>query len=344
MMYCPFCFAGLKPAIMICKNPGCTMYEQSMPVKKPRLRTKLPAKMRIRFSGALSDRRTDCDICGLPCATVCDVCGSQVPASWIRYPEKSILFLGVKKAGKSTLLAAGKQMLSEHSELTMTPLEAEETGERFYEDYIGPMMRDRRDVAQTAEEVPKPFLWGVSRQGRGPAQAMALAVYDVAGEMQSSHAKIAPLQTMLGRAEGICLVINPASLPQLQKKLPGAAHIQPDADVWERAERLLDEIMADGDIGAKSRVRLAVVFTHLDIWFPAAKDCMSTDALSETMLYRLAQEWKGKSFLNRLNEFSDHRLFATGLYRGEELRPLDGAEKPLAYLLGSLGMKLQDNG
>ena len=334
MMYCPFCFAGLQPAIMICKNPGCTMHEQSMPVKKPRLRTRLPDDLRQRYPGLLSDRRTDCDACGLPCVTICDACGRQIPSAWTRYPEKSILMMGVRRAGKSTLLATGVKKLSEQGEFIMTPLEAEETGERFYEEYIGPMTRSQADVVHTPDEYPRPFLWGLSRRGKTLAGATALAVYDIAGELQGSHAKLAPLETMIGRASGVCLVINPASLPQLQKNLPVPGETLPDPDVWERAERLLDEIQSGGGVGTKSKVRVAVVFTHLDIWFSLVKECSSTDALSSEWLYRLAKEWRGTSFLNRLSCFSDYRLFATGLYRGEELRALDGAEKPFAYLLG----------
>ena len=333
-MYCPFCFASLTPDIMVCKNPGCEMYEQSMPVKKPRLRTKLPDGIRVRFSRLLADRMTKCEACRLPGVTICGSCGREIPSAWTRYPEKSILFLGQSGAGKSTLLAASRLKLSERSDLLMTPLEPVETGERFYSLYTGPLTREQRDLDPTAPEIPRPFLWGVSSRRGRITRAMALAVYDVAGELQSTHEKVVSLETLLGRASGICLVIDPTIQAARQADKSGTPAFMPDPGIWESGERLLDEVLNRGDIGGKSGVRVAVVFTHLDIWFASVPDCADTDALSDILLRRLVGEWRGKSFLARLNEFSDNRLFATGLYRGEELRPLDGAEAPLAYLMG----------
>ena len=35
----------------------------------------------------------------------------------------------------------------------------------------------------------------------------------------------------------------------------------------------------------------------------------------------------------------DARLFATGLYREKEFRPLDGADQPMLFLMEKLGMR-----
>ena len=342
-MYCPYCFSSLQARTLICKNANCSLFEQSMPVKAPRLRAKLPADARVRLGALTADREIKCDACGLPCTAVCEACGKEIPAIWTRYPARNVLFLGVSGAGKSTLLATTKYNFSQRSDIVLTPLEAEETAERFYDQYAGPLLERNESVAHTAHEVPRPFLWGVTgRSGPGPARTMALAAYDVSGEMLASHADAAPIETLLARADAAMLVINPASLPALWDICGREAGIQLAADGWERAERILDEILSRHSIGMKSGIKLAVVFTHLDIWFSALGDCESAGAMNDTYLRMLARRWQGGAFLARLNEFRDHRLFATGLYRGREFRPLDGAEAPMMYLMRKMGMSFRN--
>ena len=58
------------------------------------------------------------------------------------------------------------------------------------------------------------------------------------------------------------------------------------------------------------------------------------------MLRELVRSWRGGAFLNRLNGFSEYRLFATGLYKGSEVRPLDGVDAPVVYLMDRLGLKV----
>ena len=338
-MYCPYCFSALKAPVLVCGNERCRMYEQTMPQKPRKLLSRLPDAWRIRGGVLFADRETKCDACGLPCTAVCDACGSAVPSTWIRYPSKSVLFLGVNGVGKSTLLATAKMKFSQRQDIVMTPLEVERTAERFYEQYASPLLERNENVPHTLNEIPQPFLWGVTgRAGKCPACTMALAAYDVPGEMLSRHAEVRPIETLLTRADGVVLVINPASLPALHGVCGKDAGVPLMADGWEKAERILDEILKYRSIGVKSEVKAAVVFTHLDVWFSALKDCDSSRALGNVYLKKLAVNWGGGAFLTRLSEFRDGRLFATGLYRGREFRPLDGADAPMMYLMNRMGM------
>ena len=340
-MYCPYCFSSLDSRMLVCKNPSCQMYEQSMPVKSPRLRTRLPDAWRIRGGVWLADRETKCDACGLPCAAVCGNCGREIPAVWTRYPGKSILFLGVNGVGKSTLLATTKYRFSQRPDIVMTPLEVDRTAERFYDQYFSPLLERNENVAHTANEIPQPFLWGITgRTERGLNRTLALAVYDVPGEMLNRHADVAPIETLLACADGVVLVINPASLPALYDACGKEAGIAYAPDGWERAERILDELLKHRSIGVRSQVNVAVVFTHMDKWFSTLADCDSTRALNSAYLRQLAQRWRGGPFLTRLGEFKNARLFAAGLYRDKEFRPLDGAEAPMLYLMDRMGMRI----
>ena len=340
-MYCPYCFSRMNQRTLVCKNAQCAMFDQSMPEKSCRLLSRLPAQLRVRFGPWMADRETRCDACGLPCAAVCESCGRQIPSVWMRYPSRNVLFLGVNGVGKSTLLATSKLMLSQRPGLTLTPLEAEETAERFYDHYAKALSERNESVAHTANEMPRPFLWGVaSSNSVGPSSAMALAIYDVPGEMLRRHADAAPIETLLSCADSAVLVINPASLPAVKEACGEAAkEILPAPDCWERAERILDELLRSNGIGRKSPLKIAVVLTHLDVWFSALPECDSTRALTEPYLRMLIERWHGGAFLTRLNEFQNHRLFASGLYREKECRPLDGAEAPLQYLLHCMGMR-----
>ena len=341
-MYCPYCFSSLKTPMMVCKNAACGMYEQSMPLKPRKLLSRLPEGWRIRGGALFADQETKCEACGLPCAAVCEACGRSIPSAWLRYPGKNVLFLGVSGMGKSTLLAATKMKLSQRQDVTMTPLEIEQTAERFYEQYASPLLEKNQRIPPTEKEAPVPFLWGVSaRQEHQPACTMALAMYDVAGEMLSRHAEVKPIETLLTCADSVMLVINPAALPALYDECGRAAGVAPAANGWEKAERILDEILKYRSIGVRSDVKLAVVFTHLDVWFSTVAECDSSRAVNDPLLRKLAASWNGGAFLARLNEFKDHRLFATGLYWDREFRPLDGAEAPLLYLMERMGMPLK---
>ena len=341
MMYCPYCFSAIQARMLVCKNPQCQMFDQSMPAKASRLRARLPDALRIRGGVLFADRETTCDACGLPCAAVCESCGREIPAVWARYPSKSVLFLGVNGVGKSTLLATTKYKFSQRSNIVMTPLEVDRTAERFYDQYFSPLLERNENVAHTANEIPQPFLWGVTgHTDRGPNRTMALAAYDVPGEMLNRHADVAPIETLLTRANGVVLVINPASLPGVYERCGQAAQVSPAPDGWEKAERILDEILKHRSIGIQSDVKVAVVFTHLDVWFSALTDCDSARALNDPYLRKLALRWRGGPFLTRLTEFKNARLFATGLYREKEFRPLDGAEAPMLYLMDRMGMRL----
>ena len=339
-MYCPYCFSALQARTLICKNPQCQMFDQSMPAKAPRLLSRLPDRLRIRGGVLFADRETKCDLCGLPCAAVCESCGREIPAVWQRYPSKSVLFLGVNGVGKSTLLATTKYAFSQRPRLVLTPLEVDQTAERFYDQYFSPLLERNEDVPHTANEIPRPFLWGVTGRGdHGAQHTMALAAYDVPGEMLNRHAAVAPIETLLSRADGVALVINPASLPGLYERCGRDAGVSPAPDGWERAERILDEILKHRSIGVQSDVKLAVVFTHLDVWFSVLSDYDTAGALNDPALRRLARHWRGGPFLTRLSEFKDARLFATGLYREKEFRPLDGADQPMLFLMEKLGMR-----
>ena len=85
-MYCPYCFSSLQARTLICKNANCSLFEQSMPVKAPRLRAKLPADARVRLGALTADREIKCDACGLPCTAVCEACGKEIlSAAGLRY-------------------------------------------------------------------------------------------------------------------------------------------------------------------------------------------------------------------------------------------------------------------
>ena len=338
-MDCPYCFAVISEPVLVCRNEKCTLYDQAMPARHSRLRGRIPSGMRIRGGALLADRETRCDACHERCRALCGACGREIPDAWLRYPRKTVLFLGMNGVGKSTLLAMTKLKLSQKSDLLLTPLEPEDTAERFYERYISPLAERNEDVPHTENELPKPFLWGVSRRfSSRRASALALAVYDVPGEMLSSHAEIAPVDPLVTAADGVILAMNPASLPSVHAACGAPASIAPAYDAWERAERILDELLLRGEIGRKNKVKVAVVFTHLDVWFSAVTDCESTAALNSPYLEALAQRWQGGAFLTKLKEFSEYRLFATGLYRTGECRPLDGADAPLRFILTKMGL------
>lgn len=341
-MYCPYCFSSLHSRTLICKNEHCSLHDQPMPVKKPRLLSRLPDLIRVRGGSLFADRQVVCDECRLPCTAVCEACGKEIPATWTRYPGKSILFLGVNGVGKSTLLATTKLKFSQRPDMVMTPLDVEQTAERFYDQYARPLVEENDHVPHTLPEIPQPFLWGITgHAGRGPANTMALSAYDVPGEMLRRHQDVAPIETLLSCADGVILVINPASLPALHEKCGAAAGVALAPDGWERAERILDELLKHRSIGSKSDVKVAVVFTHMDLWFSTLPECDSSRALSDGYLKKLAVSWRGGAFLTRLNEFKHYRLFASGLYRDKEFRPLDGAEAPMQYLLEKMGMKFK---
>ena len=223
----------------------------------------------------------------------------------------------------------------------MTPLDVEQTSERFYAQYVSPLLERNENVPHTVNEIPHPFLWGITgRTQRGLGRTMALAAYDVPGEMLSSHAEVKPIETLLAIADGVVLVINPAALPALYETCGAAAGIAPAPDGWEKAERILDELLRRRSIGVRSEVKMAVVFTHLDVWFSALQECDNARALNDYYLRNLVQRWRGGPFLTRLSEFRHVRLFATGLCREKEFHPLDGAEAPMLYLMGRMGMKI----
>ncbi len=338
-MNCPYCFNAVTMPLPVCRNPKCQMYDQAMPTKKSRWRARVPDRMRIRAGAYLSDREVRCDSCGLPCAAVCPTCAQDIPDIWFRYPRRTVLFLGMNGVGKSTLLATGKIRLAQQTDLLLTPLEEEDTAERFYRNYASPLTVQNASVPHTENVLPRPFLWGVTRRDRrGHACALALALYDVPGEMLLSEAEEAPVLPLLSKADGVVLVINPVALPALYAACGSPEGVAPAPDAWERAERILDTLLRRDGIGIRSKVKISVVFTHLDIWFRALKECDSAAALTSPYLEKLARRWQGGAFLTRLNEFENARLFAAGLCRDEKCRPLDGAEEPLKYLLDRMGL------
>lgn len=337
-MYCPYCFASLDERVLVCRNERCELFEQTMPQRAPRLLTRLPDRLRIRGGSFMADRNVACDACGQSCLTICEACGRDVSATWTRYPQRSVMFLGVNGVGKSTLLATAKMSLSRRSDLILTPMDVENTAERFYDRYAQPLLERNDSVPHTPAELPEPFLWGVTCRSGARASTLALAVYDVPGEMLVRHSAVAPIEAMLSGTDAAVLVINPASLPALHGRCGEQAGVALAADAWERAERILDELLKYRSIGQKCPLSVAVVFTHLDVWFAALSDCASTEALTDAYLRRLMQSWRGDSLLTRLNEFRCSRLFATGLYRGEDFRPLAGADAPLAFLLKDFGL------
>ena len=341
-MYCPYCYEPIRHRVLVCRSSQCAMYEQSLPDRPPRLRARLPERLRIRGGARLADREIRCDVCGQPCACVCESCGREIPAAWLRYPAKNVLFLGMSGVGKSTLLASSKLALSGLKGFVFSPLEAENTAERFYDRYTGPLTERQAQLPHTENELPMPFLWGAScRRGPSEASACTLAVYDVPGEMVHCHADIAPVERLLALADSVVLAVNPASLPQVRDACgQAAAHIEPAPDAWERAERILDELLVFHSIGTRCGVKLAVVLTHLDVWFASLKDCASASALNDPYLRQLVAGWRGSAFLSRLSEFRDQRLFATGLYRGGETLPLTGAQAPMGYLMERMGLRL----
>lgn len=339
-MYCPYCFSSLDARMLVCRNERCELFEQTMPQRSPRLLTRLPDKLRIRGGSFMADRSVACDACGQSCMTVCEACGRDIPSTWTRYPQRSVMFLGVNGVGKSTLLATAKMTLSQRSDLMLTPLDMEHTAERFYDQYAQPLLERNDHVPHTPAELPEPFLWGVTGRSLGRTSTLALAVYDVPGEMLARHSTVAPIEAMLSGTDAVVLVLNPASLPALHSRCGQQAGIALAADGWERAERMLDELLKYRSIGQKCPISVSVVLTHLDVWFAALTDCISTDALTDAYLRRLVRSWRGGSLLTRLNEFRCSRFFATGLYRGEDFRPLHGADAPLAFLLKDFGMPL----
>ena len=106
-MNCPYCFSEIAMPVPVCRNPQCRLFDQAMPAKKKRWRARFPDSVRIHGGALLSDREVRCDSCGQPCVPVCSVCGKEIPAVWARYPQKTLLFLGMNGVGKSTLLATG---------------------------------------------------------------------------------------------------------------------------------------------------------------------------------------------------------------------------------------------
>lgn len=326
---------------MVCRNKSCTLYDNSMPAVAQRLAVRLPKRLRIRGGAFLADRQTKCDACGLPCSAVCESCGHEIPSAWLRYPAASIMFLGVNGVGKSTLLASSKYAISQRGDITMTPLEVEETAERFYENYSAPLMERSEALPHTANGVPQPFLWGVTgKQYLSFVQTLALAVYDVPGEMLLHYEETSSVEPLLMRADAVVLVVNPAALPVLNEACGASQGITPAPDTWERAERILDELLKYRSIGVKSNIKLSVVLTHTDLWFSEVPRFTSSLALNDPALRELVRSWRGGAFLNRLNGFSEYRLFATGLYKGSEVRPLDGVDAPVVYLMDRLGLKV----
>ena len=325
---------------MVCRNPRCELYDQPTPQRGARLLSRLPDQWRIRGGSAMADGVVPCEACRQSCVTVCEHCGRDIPSTWTRYPQRSILMLGSNGVGKSTLLATAKASLSQRQDLVLTPLDVEHTSERFYDCYTQPLLECNDHVPHTPDELPEPFLWGVVSRTSGHASTLALAVYDVPGEMLIRHSAVAPIEAMLSGADAVVLVINPASLPALYDRCGEQAGIALAADTWERAERILNELLKYRSIGTKCPLGVSVALTHLDVWFAALSDCPSTDALSDAYLRRLIQQWGGGALLTLLNEFRRSRFFATGLYRGDSCRALNGADAPLAFLLRDFGMPL----
>lgn len=326
---------------MVCRNPHCDLHNQSTPQRSARLFSRLPDKLRIRGGSLMADHASKCDSCGGECVPVCESCGKDIPALWARYPRRSVLLLGSNGVGKSTLLATTKTKLSQRQDLTMTPLEIEATAERFYDQYAQPLWVNNDNVPHTLPTLPLPFLWGIAhRAARGPASTLALAVYDVPGEMLIRHSAVEPIEPLLDRTDAVVLVLNPASFPALHERCGKQAGIELAPDAWERAERIVDELLKHCGIGKKSHISVSVVFTHLDVWFSALSDCPSASCLTDAYLRRLTENWHGASFLARLEEFRQSHFFATGIYRGDSFRPLDGADAPLSYLLRSFGIPL----
>lgn len=341
-MYCPYCFSSLDAGLMVCRNAGCDLHNQPTPQRAARLFSRLPDKLRIRGGSLMADHGSKCDSCGCECVPVCDACGKDIPATWTRYPRRSVLLLGTNGVGKSTLLATTKTTLTQRQDLTVTPLEIEATAERFYDQYAQPLWINNDHVPHTQPTLPLPFLWGIAhRAALGPASTLALAVYDVPGEMLIRHSAIEPIEPLLSRADAVVLVLNPATFPALYERCGKQAGLAPAPDAWERAERIVDELLKHCGIGKKSSISVSVVYTHLDVWFSALSDCPSTSYLTNEYLRRLTENWHGASFLSRLGEFRQSRFFATGIYRGDTFRPLDGADGPLSYLLRSFGIPIK---
>ncbi len=338
-MVCPYCFSEVQQPLPVCRNPVCGLYDQSMPGAPRRLLARLPERLRIRGGARMAEREVYCESCGQACALVCPCCTEAIPSAWGRYPGRSILLLGTNGAGKSTLLAMAKDSLSRKKEWRMMPLDAENTAERFYETYTAPISLRSEEIGHTPCEVPRPFLWGVTRQfEHRPPATLALSVYDVPGEMVTSHASALPIAPLLSRADGVMLVVHPA-FAQMPCAAPNDVPRQVPGDVWGKAEHILDELLSREELGVRSRVRVALVLTHLDKWFASVSGCTTANELTSSCLEDLVGSWQGEALLSKLSCFSEHRFFATGLCRTPEIRPLDGAEKPLEYLLTSMGLR-----
>lgn len=339
-MHCPYCFSPIDTPVTVCRNPQCAMHDQPMPLRSPKLLSRLPDRIRVRGGQLFSDRDVLCDACGLPCDAVCPSCDRRIPNVYRNFPAKTVLFLGVNGVGKSTLLTTSKSALCMRESVLMTALDAEETGERFFDRYSAPLLYEGQNVPHTPAEKPMPFLWGVtSRPGKGPANTMALSLYDVPGELLTNHAAAAPIETLLSLSDALVLVIDPSVMPGLREDGGEAV-----TDLWEKNERILDEFLRRRRIGVKCEVPAAVVFTHMDKWL-LHTEYLSQDAMNASALAEFARRHGGSGFLNRLREFEHFRLFATGLCFGDKwVRPLDGADEPLIYLFREMGMLISDKG
>ncbi|HEY7484061.1 MAG TPA: hypothetical protein VH912_06315 [Streptosporangiaceae bacterium] len=391
---CPYCFAtvprdriafrcvgrsgrgaGCGPVLdeALARYTGSTAAASLPPVFPPPVRPGKNAMARALRAGSPSGAprpRAECPECGRPTGRrVCPECHNPLPAAYCDTAGRIVALVGAKNAGKSTYIAV---LLHELMNRVGTELDAslvacdDRTIDRYKRDFARPLYDERRLLptttsAATAPREPLVYLLtrtNTGRTGRARQAALALVLFDTAGEDLRSR-DVADLHLRyLEAADAIIFLVDP-------HELPGGG--SPDSDPIDVIARVTE--IVSGRRGTQRRgpnkgrldIPAAVALTKIDAMLPATErqsalhrargnpgtlDLDDREAVHEQVRALLHERQAGQLDVYLGQRYAQYALFGLSALGGV---PSDGrvgtggvrpyrVEDPLLWLLYRFGM------
>jgi hypothetical protein len=327
------------------------------------------------FSGSAAPRlpfttrmliSADCPRCLKPTACwVCPACRADLPSEGFDEPLSSIVLLGARHSGKTTLASVALHEL----ETRLGPLAGiavdpwgpetravvERLNRQLYLAQPGTSMVD--------SELPMPLLYRLHRGQGKQVKHRWLSVFDVPGApWEDRDASFLNSAIFVTSADALVLTLDPTHFGPVEAELRkrGSARSRAqrerpqDAYSWRRVSALeeirhLSAFFGQRGLSLPAPTRLAIAVTKFDIWgelapaggllrYLSASDPpeqLSTHDLEQTLhdeLEALLVEWSGETLVQQLDlKFSKTRCFAVSSLGDAADAPANRAVPPRPF-------------
>ncbi|MEV5576162.1 hypothetical protein AB0L06_39540 [Spirillospora sp. NPDC052269] len=393
---CPYCFVEISPQRIPFRCRGQVGRRQGC---APVLDQELAAYTGSTAGASLppvfaapprSGGRADCPDCEQPTHNrVCPECHNPLPTAYCDSPGRIVALVGAKNAGKSTYIAV---LLHELMNRVGTELDTslvacdDRTIERYKRDFARPLLEERRLLPTTASAATaprEPLVYLLTRtrpsklartplagMGRAKHDALALVLFDTAGEdLRSREVRDLHLR-YLEAADAIIFLVDPLELPGAHNALADEAQTRegtlgedPDSEPINIIARVTEALRLRHGLrpGERLPVPVAVALTKIDALGPAVSrqsalhrsrsgsgvlDLDDRSAVNE-QVRALLHDWNaGQLDLFLSQQYADYALFGLSalgsMPEGDRVgaggvRPYR-AEDPLLWLLHRFGM------